>query len=101
MSCMAELLNLDEPKIRVGVLLWHSRLKIHCCHCSSPGHCRGADLISGLEIPDAMVGMAKKKKKKKKKKKIGEGGSIFSLPEGFRGKLVSATLAVNFCMWRV
>ena len=32
----------------LGVLLWHSGLRIQCCHCSSWGCCCGACLIPGL-----------------------------------------------------
>ena len=30
------------------VLVWHSRLKIWCCHCMGLGHCCGTGLIPGL-----------------------------------------------------
>ena len=33
----------------LGVLLWHSRLNIQHCHCSSLGSCCGLGLIPGLE----------------------------------------------------
>ena len=39
-------LKKEKKKNFCRVLLWHSRLRICCCHCSL-GHCYGASLIPG------------------------------------------------------
>ena len=41
--------NTNKPTstVYLGFLLWHSKLRIWHCLCSSSGHCRGAVLIPG------------------------------------------------------
>ena len=45
----------------VGISLWHRRLSIQHCHCSSPGHCYGADSIPVLETSICHRGSRKNK----------------------------------------
>ena len=42
--------------------MWHSRLRIQCCHCSGLGRCYGKDLIPGLGISTCYRYSQKKKK---------------------------------------
>lgn len=44
-SQLSELLSSKSPQ--TGFTLWHSRLKIHHCHCSTLGHYWGAGSIPG------------------------------------------------------
>ena len=65
----SNVLKAKEKENNKGIPLWHSRLKIQHCHCSSSDHCCGVRLISGLGTFACHRGGQKKKKKKKKKKK--------------------------------
>ena len=59
-------------KIKLGVLLWHSGLRIQHCHCSSLGRCCGMSLVPGPSTSSCLTHSQKikiKKKIKKRKKK--------------------------------
>ena len=70
--CMCAKINrtVCKKKVKFGFLLWFSRLRIWCCHCSGSGHCRGANLIPGLGTFTCHRCSPKKKKKKKKKRML-------------------------------
>ena len=68
----------------IGVLLWHSRLRIQHCHCSGSGNCHGAGLIPGPELPHAMG------TKNKTKPQRGEVIVILMYPlNGITGMLIN------------
>ena len=48
----------------LGVLLWHSELRIQCCHCIGSGHCCGVQVQSLAQELLHAPGVAKKDFKK-------------------------------------
>lgn len=57
----------------LGVPLWHSRLKIRCCHCSGSGF---NPWPGNFHIPQAWPRKQNKTKQKFKRERIGKGDCL-------------------------
>ena len=68
-------------KFKVGVPLWHSRLRIRHCHCSGLGSSCHEGLIPGMGTSICRGGGQKKKKKKFRSYTIKVKLSLMLLPD--------------------
>ena len=68
--------NSPLSNIVPGVPLWHSGLRIWCCHCSSLGHCCGAGSIPG---PGTSICYGCGQKKKNHSISMGLGSKVYLL----------------------
>ena len=72
--------KVEKGVLRSRVPLWHSMLRIRCCHCSSSGHCYDSGSIPGPGTSHTHTQQKKKKKKKEKRKKEKRYTMMVGLP---------------------